>query len=85
MSCILIQTSLQKAMNSNGHLVEVQYIIWSRRRKKDGTTGVCWAKWHGCRTDAQSKNLTRMRNIPPKCNKRVTNKQQTRFSLTSIN
>ncbi len=31
------------------------------------------------------KNLTRTRNIPPKCNKQVTTRQQTRFSLTSIN
>jgi hypothetical protein len=35
--------------------------------------------------DGRSKNLTRTRNIPPKCNKQVTTKQQTRFSLTSIN
>jgi hypothetical protein len=42
MSCILIQPSLRKTMNSN--LVEVQYIIWSRVRKKDGTTGVSWEK-----------------------------------------
>jgi hypothetical protein len=35
--------------------------------------------------DGHSKNLTRTRNVPPKCNKQVTTKQQTRFSLTSIN
>ena len=35
--------------------------------------------------DGCSKNLTRTRNVPPKCNKQVTTKQQTRFSLTSIN
>jgi hypothetical protein len=35
--------------------------------------------------DGCSKNLTHTRNIPPKCNKQVTTKQQTRFSLTSIN
>jgi hypothetical protein len=35
--------------------------------------------------DGCSKNLTRTRNVPPKCNKHVTTKQQTRFSLTSIN
>jgi hypothetical protein len=35
--------------------------------------------------DRCSKNLTRTRNISPKCNKQVTSKQQTRFSLTSIN
>jgi hypothetical protein len=40
---------------------------------------VTWMK-DGC-----SKNLTRTRNVPPKCNKQVTNKQRTRFSLTSIN
>jgi hypothetical protein len=40
---------------------------------------VTWTK-DGC-----SKNLTRTRNVPPKCNKQVTTKQQTRFSLTSIN
>jgi hypothetical protein len=34
--------------------------------------------------DGCSKNLTRTRNVPPKCNKQVTTKQQTRFSLTSI-
>jgi hypothetical protein len=32
-----------------------------------------------------SKNLTRMRNVPPKCNKQVTSKQQTSSFLTSIN
>jgi hypothetical protein len=35
--------------------------------------------------DGCSKNLTRMRNVPPKCNKQVTSKQQTRSFLTSIN
>jgi hypothetical protein len=35
--------------------------------------------------DRHSKNLTRTRNIPPKCNKQVTSKQQTRSFLTSIN
>jgi hypothetical protein len=35
--------------------------------------------------DGRSKNLTRTRNIPPKCNKQVTSKQQTRSFLTSIN
>jgi hypothetical protein len=35
--------------------------------------------------DGCSKNLTHTRNVPPKCNKQVTNKQQTRLSLTSIN
>jgi hypothetical protein len=40
---------------------------------------VTWMK-DGC-----SKNLTRMRNISPKCNKQVTSKQQTRLSCTSIN
>jgi hypothetical protein len=35
--------------------------------------------------DGRSKNLTRLRNVPPKCNKQVTSKQQTRSFLTSIN
>jgi hypothetical protein len=35
--------------------------------------------------DRCSKNLTRTRNIPPKCTKQVTSKQQTRCFLTSIN
>jgi hypothetical protein len=35
--------------------------------------------------DGRSKNLTRTRNVPPKSNKQVTTKQQTRFFLTSIN
>jgi hypothetical protein len=35
--------------------------------------------------DVRSKNLTHTRNIPPKCNKQVTIKQQTRSFLTSIN
>jgi hypothetical protein len=35
--------------------------------------------------DGCSKNLTRTRNVPPKCNKQVTSKQQTRSFLTSIN
>jgi hypothetical protein len=35
--------------------------------------------------DRCSKNLTRTRKVPPKCNKQVATKQQTRFSLTSIN
>jgi hypothetical protein len=35
--------------------------------------------------DGRSKNLTRTRNFPPKCNKQVTSKQQTRSFLTSIN
>jgi hypothetical protein len=35
--------------------------------------------------DGHSKNLTRTRNIPPKCNKQVTSIQQTRSFLTSIN
>jgi hypothetical protein len=35
--------------------------------------------------DGCSKNLTRTRNVPPKCNKQVTSKQQTRCFLTSIN
>jgi hypothetical protein len=35
--------------------------------------------------DGCSKNLTRMRNVPPKCNKQVTSNQQTRSFLTSIN
>jgi hypothetical protein len=35
---------------------------------------VTWMK-DGC-----SKNLTHTRNVPPKCNKQVTTKQQTRFS-----
>jgi hypothetical protein len=33
----------------------------------------------------RSKNLTRTRNVPRKCNKQVTSKQQTRSFLTSIN
>jgi hypothetical protein len=37
----------------------------------------CWEKWHGWRTGT--------RNVSPKCNQQVTSKQQTRFSLTSIN
>jgi hypothetical protein len=47
-------------MNSN--LVEVQYIIWSHLRKKDGTTGVCWEKWHRRRMDAHTyeKRPTKM-------------------------
>jgi hypothetical protein len=40
---------------------------------------VTWIK------DGHSKNLTRTRNVPPKCNKQVTSKQQTRSFLTSIN
>jgi hypothetical protein len=40
---------------------------------------VTWMK------DRCSKNLTRTRNVSPKCNKQVKSKQQTRFSLTSIN
>jgi hypothetical protein len=35
--------------------------------------------------DRHLKNLTRTRNISPKCNKQVTSKQQTRSFLTSIN
>jgi hypothetical protein len=35
--------------------------------------------------DGRSKNLTCTRNVPPKCNKQVTSKQQTRSFLTSIN
>jgi hypothetical protein len=35
--------------------------------------------------DGCSKNLTSTRKVPPKCNKQVTTRQQTRFSLTSIN
>jgi hypothetical protein len=35
--------------------------------------------------DGRSKNLTRTRNVPPKCNKQVTSEQQTRTFLTSIN
>jgi hypothetical protein len=35
--------------------------------------------------DRRLKNLTRTRNVSPKCNKQVTSKQQTRFSLTSFN
>jgi hypothetical protein len=35
--------------------------------------------------DGCSKNRTSTRNIPPKCNKQVTSKQQTRSFLTSIN
>jgi hypothetical protein len=35
--------------------------------------------------DGCSKNLTRTRNVPPKCNKQVTSKQQTGSFLTSIN
>jgi hypothetical protein len=35
--------------------------------------------------DGRSKNLTRTRNVPPKCNKQVTSKQQTGSFLTSIN
>jgi hypothetical protein len=35
--------------------------------------------------DGCSKNLTGTRNVPPKCNKQVTSKQQTRSFLTSIN
>jgi hypothetical protein len=34
--------------------------------------------------DGCSKNLTHTRNVPPKCNKQVTSKQQTRSFLTSI-
>jgi Tol biopolymer transport system component len=40
---------------------------------------VTWTK------DGRSKNLTCTRNVPPKCNKQVTSKQQTRSFLTSIN
>jgi hypothetical protein len=40
---------------------------------------VTWKK------DRYSENLTSLRNISAKCNKQVTSKQQTRFSLTSIN
>jgi hypothetical protein len=35
--------------------------------------------------DRRSNNLTRTRNVPPKCNKQVTSKQQTRSFLTSFN
>jgi hypothetical protein len=35
--------------------------------------------------DGCLKNLTHTRSISSKCNKQVTSKQQTRFSLTSIN
>jgi hypothetical protein len=36
--------------------------------------------------DGRSKNLTRTRNVPPKCNKQVTTKQQTdSLSLLSTN
>jgi hypothetical protein len=35
--------------------------------------------------DRCSRNLTRTRNVSPKCNKQLKSKQQTRFSLTSIN
>jgi hypothetical protein len=35
--------------------------------------------------DGRSENLTRTRQVPPKCNKQVTSKQQTRSFLTSIN
>jgi hypothetical protein len=45
-----------------------------------------WVLGEETRTkDGRSKNLTRTRNVPPKCNKQVTSKQQTRSFLTSIN
>jgi hypothetical protein len=53
MSWLLTQTSLWKARNSNLVEVRVQYRIWLNLRKKDGTTGVCWEKWHTWRMDVQ--------------------------------
>jgi hypothetical protein len=83
MSWILIQSNLGKARNSNLVEVRVQYIIWSHLRKKDSTTGVLGEVTQT--QDRNSKNLTRTRNVSHKWNKQVRSKQQTRFSLTSIN
>ena len=51
---------------------------------KDSTTGVCWEKLHAQRRDIRRISHLRV-EMSPKCNKQVTSKQQTRFSLTSIN
>jgi hypothetical protein len=68
-------------MNSN--LVEVQYNLVLSKEKgwhhRSVLGEMTWTK------DGRLKNLTRTRNVPPKCNKQVTTRQQTRFSLTSIN
>jgi hypothetical protein len=64
MSQILTTTSLQKARNSNLVEVRVYYIIWSHLRKKDGTTGVYWEKWHAWRTDVQRISHVQVETSP---------------------
>jgi hypothetical protein len=83
-SQILKWSSVRNARNLNLVELRVQYIIKSHLRKKDGTTGVCWEKWHTWRMDVQRISHLWV-ETSPKCNKQVTSMQHTRFSLTSIN
>jgi hypothetical protein len=70
-------------MNSN--LVEVQYIIWSHLRKKDGTTGVCWEKWHRRRMDAQRISHIWETSHQNATSKSQPNNKQDSLSLLSTN
>jgi hypothetical protein len=83
MSWILIQPSLREAKNSN--LVEVQYITWSRLTKKDGTTRVCWEKWHERRMDAQRISHVRETSHLNATSKSQASNKQDPFSLLSTN
>jgi hypothetical protein len=72
-----------RAMPRRGHLERAKKIYGYLRKMKEAriqVLGEVTRTKDGC-----SKNLTRTRNVPPKCNKQVTSKQQTRSFLTSIN
>jgi hypothetical protein len=72
-----------RAMPRRGHLERAKKIYGYLRKMKEAriqVLGEVTQTKDGC-----SKNLTRTRNVPPKCNKQVTSKQQTRSFLTSIN
>jgi hypothetical protein len=85
MSWMLIQTSLRKARNSTLVEVRVQYIIWSRIRKQDGTTGVCWEKWHGQRMDAQRISYILEMSHQNATSKSQASNEQDSLSLLSTN
>jgi hypothetical protein len=54
-------------------------------KEKDGTTGVCWEKWHGQRTDAQRISHVREMSHQNATSKSQPDNQQDSISLLSSN
>jgi hypothetical protein len=55
------------------------------RLRKDGTTGVCWEKWHEQRTDAQRISHVRETSHLNATSKSQASNKQDPFSLLSTN